>query len=258
MRTTTSSFLRWVAGLPRAHPLATRWLVGGGLGWVALCFALGYRLPAFDRHPAWRGFPALGNPYLVVEEIPDSLFGPRYSHRFPYPSEAAMVVRRGTFVGMDLDSTVEITSGYVVRNGWLVGRDSAADIEITDGLELYDDYRRNLKNIHSVGFQVTENDFRSGIRWPLSSWTGVAEMGRPREHWKPGFRKFGYEHLQLRLGDVTGHFKDQQSSESTALDGFYQYNHPASRRDTLYLRYGPNKTNYRVYVSDHPQLRWPS
>jgi hypothetical protein len=256
MRTTTFSFLRWVAGLPRAHPLATRWLVGGGLGWVALCFALGYRLPAFDQHPAWRGFPALDNPYLVVEEIPDSLFGPRYSHRFPYPSEAAMVVRRGTLVGMDLDSTVEITSGYVVRNGWLAGRDSAVDIEITDGLELYDDYRRNLKNIHSVGFQVTENNFNSDIHIHLN-WGGN-DMGRPREPWNPGFRKFGYEYLQLRLGDVTGHFKDQESSESTALDGFYQYNHPASRRDTLYLRYGPHKTNYRVYISDHPQLRWPS
>ncbi|MDO7847266.1 hypothetical protein Q5H92_12915 [Hymenobacter sp. M29] len=246
-------FFRQLARVARAHPHTVRWLAGGGVVWVGLCFALGYRLPAFDRHPDWRGFPALNNPHLVVEEIPDSIFGHRYSHRFPYPSEAATVVRRGTLAGMDPDSTMEITSGYVVRKGWLAGRDSAVDLEITDGLEFYDDYRRNLKNFRSLGFQVTENEFESDIHMHL--WTGGNDPGRPSEPWSPGFYQLGYEYLQLNFGGETGFFKDRQSSMSTSLDGFYQYNHPTSRQDTLYLRYGPDNTNYRVYVSAQPQPR---
>ena len=39
-------------------------------GWVGACFALGYRLPWFDRHPSWGEFPHLTNPRLVVEESP--------------------------------------------------------------------------------------------------------------------------------------------------------------------------------------------
>ncbi|MBF9143940.1 hypothetical protein [Hymenobacter properus] len=247
---TVRSLLHFVARVARAHP-RTMWRLAGGLMvWIAICFALGYRLPYVDRHPDWRGFPALSNPHFVVEEIPDFTFAQRYNHRFPYPSEAAMVVRRGRLVGMDSDSTVEITSGYVVRKGRLTGIDSAVDIEITSGWELYDNYRRNLKNIRSVGFQVTENEFDSDIHIHL--WGSGNDVGRPSEPWSPGFRKFGYEYMQLNLGGETAYFKDEQSSQSTALDGFYQYNVPTSRQDTLYLRYGPTKTNYRIYLSKQP------
>jgi hypothetical protein len=42
----------------------------------------------------------------------------------------------------------------------------------------YDDcYRTNLQQVHSLSYQVTQNDLQSGIHWPLSSWSGVADMG---------------------------------------------------------------------------------
>lgn len=76
------AFFRPLARLARAHPVAFRYAVGTPLAWVALCFALGYRLPWFDRHPDWPQFPYQTNPRLVVEEIPD--FEEHYGARFPF------------------------------------------------------------------------------------------------------------------------------------------------------------------------------
>jgi hypothetical protein len=198
------SAARWLTRLVRTRPKAISLLVGAGLAWVGLCFALGYRLPWFDQHPDWGFFPALNNPRLVVEEIPDSIFAPRYSRRFPYPATA--------------DST-----GQTV--------------------EFYEQYRTNIKNVRSVGFQVTDNDFEPGFH--LRLWPGPTDPGTGSQHLRTGFYNFGYEYLELRLGEERGFFKTQATAGVTTLEDFYQYNQPATRQDTLFLRY--NRSNYRVY-----------
>ena len=89
-----SPFLRRFA---RTHPWAVRGLLLWFVAWVGTCFALGYRLPWFDRHPSWSEFPTLTNPRLAVEEIPDSVFARQYGHRFPYPEEADSTGRQLEF-----------------------------------------------------------------------------------------------------------------------------------------------------------------
>jgi hypothetical protein len=178
-------------------PFLTRrflWLLGLASGLLALAFALGYRPPGADRHPAWRKFPYLTNPRLVVEEIPN--FDSIYGRRFPFTRKGVMAMS-------------------------------------------YDDcYRTNLHLVRSLGHQITHNDFRSGIRWPLSSWTGVAEMGRRDTlHRKKGFIPAGYQYLRLQLGSEVGYFKESFSGASDNRTLFYQYNQPRTTRDTLYLRY---------------------
>jgi hypothetical protein len=76
-----SALFQALARHARARPVATRCAVGIPAVWAALCFALGYRLPWWDRHPDWPAFPHLTNPRLVVEQIPD--FAARYGRRFP-------------------------------------------------------------------------------------------------------------------------------------------------------------------------------
>jgi hypothetical protein len=109
-----------------------------------------------------------------------------------------------------------------------------------------DCYRTNLHQVRAVGYQITDNDFRSGIRIPLSSWTGVAEMGhsdtRPQES---GFIPEGYQYLSVQLGAEIGYFKGGIRGASTTLTRLYQYNQPRTIRDTLYLRYWEN--DWRIF-----------
>jgi hypothetical protein len=111
----------------------------------------------------------------------------------------------------------------------------------------YDDsYRTNLQQVRSVGYQVTGNEFESGIHWPLSSWSGVADMGHSDDLPEPrGFRPKGYQYLSVHLGSQVGYFKNHFRWTPTALTLFYQYNYPRSTRDTLYLRYYDH--NYRIF-----------
>ena len=180
----------------------TRWLVGLGVGLVALSFALGYRLPWVDQHPDWPEFPDLTNPHLVVEGIPafDSIYG----RRFPYPREGV------------------------------------------DAMFYDDSYRTNLQQVRLLGYQITGNEFESGIHWPLSSWSGGADIGHPDDlPVRRGFRPEGYKYLSVQLGSQVGYFKARYWGTSTVLNRFYQYNHPRSTRDTLYLRYFDQ--NYRIF-----------
>jgi hypothetical protein len=111
----------------------------------------------------------------------------------------------------------------------------------------YDDcYRTNLQQVRSVGYQVTGNEFVSGIHWPLSSWPGAADMGHPDDlPVRRGFKTEGYQYLSLQLGSQVGYFKDRFRETPTALTQFYQYNHPRTTRDTLYLRY--REFSYRIF-----------
>jgi len=109
-----------------------------------------------------------------------------------------------------------------------------------------DCYRTNLHQVRSLGYQITNNDFRSGIRWPLSSWTGVADIGHPDDlPERRGFIPDGYQYLSLHLGSQVGYFKARFRETPTALTRFYQYNRPRTTRDTLYLRHW--ETNWRIF-----------
>jgi len=109
-----------------------------------------------------------------------------------------------------------------------------------------DCYRTNLQQVRSVGYQVTGNEFVSGIHWPLSAWSGSADIGHPNDlPVRRGFKTEGYQYLSLQLGSQVGYFKARFWWTPSALIRFYQYNHPRTTRDTLYLRYWD--TNWRVF-----------
>ena len=72
-----------------------------------------------------------------------------------------------------------------------------------------------------LGYEVTHDVFRSGIRWHLSSWTGVAEMGRSEDSpTKIGFIPEGYQYLSLQLGPAAGYFKGPFWGASNTLTRF--------------------------------------
>ena len=199
----TPSFFRRFARVARTHPWAVRGLLLGLVAWVVTCFALGYRLPWFDRHPDWGYFPTLTNPRLVVEEIPDSVFAPRYGHRF-----------------------------HLLSNN-----------------EEEEFYSRSssLKNLYSLGYQVTENAFHLDWEFDLYFGGNPAGTGIERDNlWEPGFRNKGYEYMEVRLGQERGYFKGRATSNFPALGYFHQYNYPMNQQDTLYLRCW--NTNYGLHV----------
>ena len=194
----TPPFLRRIA---RTHPWAVRGLLLGLVAWVVTCFALGYRLPWFDRHPDWGHFPTLTNPRLAVEEIPDSTFAACYNHRFSLPDDDRI--------------------SYP--------------------------YRANLKNVSSLGVQVTDNRFNFGLYIRLIPGPNDPgnEQGSPNS-WRPRFWVTGYEYLELTLGGEKGNFKSLGYYGHTQLTQIYQYNYPTHQQDTLFLRcWGKD---YRVYV----------
>jgi hypothetical protein len=107
-------------------------------------------------------------------------------------------------------------------------------------------YRTNLHQVRSLGYQITHNDFRSGIRMPMSSWTGVAEQNHSHTlPQKRGFIPQGYQYLSIQLGSEVEYFKERFAGTSDNRELFYQYNQPSSTRDTLYLRHW--NSNWRIF-----------
>jgi hypothetical protein len=118
--------------------------------------------------------------------------------------------------------------------------------EGVDAMSYADCYRTNLQQVRSVGYQVTGNEFVSGIHWPLSSWPGAADIGHPEDlPVRRGFIPDGYQYLSLQLGSQVGYFKSRFRETPEALTHFYQYNHPRTTRDTLYLRHWDQ--NWRIF-----------
>lgn len=111
----------------------------------------------------------------------------------------------------------------------------------------YDDcYRTNLHQVRSLSYQTTHNDFESGINWPLSSWTGGAEQNHSDTRLpERGFMPGGYQYLSLQLGAEVGYFKGRFTKGFDYRSFFYQYNHPRTTRDTLYLRC--RETSWRIF-----------
>jgi hypothetical protein len=115
-------------------------------------------------------------------------------------------------------------------------------------MDFSDSYRTNLRAVRTIGYQITHNDFELGIQMPFSSWPSPAEMGHSAADASPqelGFVPGGYEYLSVQFGSEVGHFKGRFSGASTTLTQFYQYNHPRTIRDTLYLRYWEN--DWRIF-----------
>jgi hypothetical protein len=97
-----------------------------------------------------------------------------------------------------------------------------------------------------LSYQITENNFRSGISWPLSSWTGAADIGHPDDlPERRGFIPGGYQDLSIQLGSQVGYFKIRFRETPKALTRFYQHNQPHTTRDTLYLCHWDE--NWRIF-----------
>lgn len=195
---------------PATGPRVGRWLALLGLTALlglalAKAYTKGWRLPGFDRHPTWDQFPHLSNSRLVVEEIPD--FAARYGRRYHLPAAAVEEAR----------------PAYA---SWFE-----------------DYYRTNLKNVRSLGYRRTGNDFDWG-GWGLSF--GGNERGPAQGVTGPHFRPKGYEYLELSLAGVKGYFKGKVYENNIYLPYFYQYNYPAGVTDTLFLRH--IERDYRVYM----------
>ena len=94
-------------------------------------------------------------------------------------------------------------------------------------------YRTNLRNIRSLGYCTTGNDFE-GLSFRVTS--GGNDVGRsgvsPSQF---GFHQEGYQYLQVKLGTEVGGIKEPFRDSSNAMVTFYQYNNPNTTRDTLYL-----------------------
>jgi hypothetical protein len=189
---------RGVVRRARAHPVATRYVVGVPLAWAAVCFALGYRLPFFDRHPSWPEFPGLTNPRLVVEPLPN--FEEEYGHRFPF------VLARQSVQQWHFQDVYRTNLRNVRSLGTrITGNDFVSGISINTNL--------NLGGGNDVGRQVPT--------------TFLVRCDNE-----------GYEYLELHLGTEAGRFKEPfYNHRYLPLTKFYQYNQPRSLRDTLYFRY---------------------
>jgi hypothetical protein len=170
---------------------------------VAGAYALGYRLPGFDRHPTWPEFPGLNNPRLVVTEIPD--FEERYSRFYRLPAPA---------------------------------------LRLDGGYHFDDYYRTNLKNVRALGFQQTGNEFELDLRF--HGLAGGNNADQPPTPSSRGFHPSGYQYLELTLAGEKGYCKGVQYQTGNTLATFYQYNYPATVRDTLFLRF--RGLDYCVYV----------
>lgn len=110
-----------------------------------------------------------------------------------------------------------------------------------------DCYPTNLRAVRWVGYQRTGSHYRGGWH-PLWAGGGGNSMGHEDLHPLPLFTPSGTEYLALTPGGVRGYFRGepQQSPSVTARADFYQYNYPATRRATLFLRFRGN--DYRVFV----------
>jgi hypothetical protein len=101
-----------------------------------------------------------------------------------------------------------------------------------------DVYRTNLRNVRSLGFQVTDNRFEPGFSLRLH-WPGPNSVGRRDDSpTRIGFHNKGYEYLEIRLGHESCFFKLTSFGPHNEIARFYQYNYPRTIQDTLYLRFG--------------------
>jgi hypothetical protein len=113
-----------------------------------------------------------------------------------------------------------------------------------DGFSFDDYYRTNLKNVRALGFQQTGNDFEWDLRFHGLS--GGNNDYYPHQPAPKGFRPSGYQYLELTLGREKGYCKAAQYQTSNTLTTFYQYNYPATARDTLFIRF--QGLDYCIYV----------
>ena len=97
-----------------------------------------------------------------------------------------------------------------------------------------DVYQINLRNVRSLGYCITDNDFE-GLSFRVTS--GGNDVGRSGgSPTRFGFRNEGVEYLQLQLGTEHGGFNYPFRGTPNGLVDFYQYNDPKRVEDTLYLR----------------------
>lgn len=179
----------------------------GVLCYTILMFTLGYKIPWFDKHPAWKEFPYLTNKAIVIEEIKnfDKLYGQKY--RIP---------------------ELEVVS---------------------DEYNFERCYRKNLKNIKSIGYRITGNEFEY---YGFFSFSGLSGGGNSigssnnSDFYGASFSQNGYEYLEFTLNNQKGYFKAKNSSPNTELLYFYQYNNPQKENDTLFFNYVGVK--YRAYI----------
>lgn len=176
---------------------------------LIVIFALGYKIPWFDKHPEWGEFPLHTNQRVIIQEITDFKF--KYKNKFFIP-KARTALDEYTFF----------------------------------------DYQTNLKNIQSIDFRVTDNEFRRGSALRFRSGfsnTGVSSHGQTNQSYPTTFLNLGYEYFALEVGGQKTHFKLSDAEKSTTfLVHFYQYNIPKSPKDTLFFNYFG--TAYKAYVKN--------
>jgi hypothetical protein len=110
-------------------------------------------------------------------------------------------------------------------------------------------YRKNLKNIKSIGYRVTGNEFEY---YGFLSFSGLRDSGNSigssnnSDFVGASFSQNGYEYLEFTLYNQKGYFKAKKISTNTELESFYQYNYPQKENDTLFFNYVGVK--YRAYI----------
>lgn len=120
---------------------------------------------------------------------------------------------------------------------------------IYDSYNFESSYRNNLKNIKTIDYRITGNEFEyygffsfSGLRGGGNS-TGASN----NSCYNGGsFSQNGYEYLEFTLNNERGYFKAKNSSTNTELESFYQYNYPKKQNDTLFFNYRGDK--FRAYL----------
>jgi hypothetical protein len=105
-------------------------------------------------------------------------------------------------------------------------------------------YRANLKNVRALGFQQTGNDFAWDVRF--HGLAGGNNADQPPTPSSNGFHPSGYQYLELTLAGEKGYCKGAQYQTANTLATFYQYNYPATARDTLFIRF--KGLDYYMYV----------
>lgn len=106
-------------------------------------------------------------------------------------------------------------------------------------------YMHNLKNFKSLGFVPRSNYFNISDIFTMSR----SDYFQPEYEisWSPIYiYQRGWEYLEMNVGDQKLHFKVNQSSYSTELYFFNQYNKPDFKNDTLFFKYG--SYDYKAYV----------
>ena len=106
--------------------------------------------------------------------------------------------------------------------------------------------KENLKNIKSINFVVTKNNFiRSSIIDISFNWNSTGRRNDfPFEMY---FYQRGIEYLEFSIGNQKGFFKAADRIRGSSYEkSFYQYNYPKTDKDTLFFRYWEH--NYKAYI----------